>query len=108
VDAAAANGPGVDVEQTFSVRLGEVAPGAPLIPLSYAQGSPATGTWRFRARVQDSDGSWSQWTLGPDLDVQLPIALVSETLQTLPPAGPEGKWYTSSDPKTFVIKKWIP
>jgi hypothetical protein len=40
--------------------------------------------------------------------VELPVAVVSETLQTLPPAGPEGAWFTPSKPKTFHLPVWIP
>ncbi len=105
----ASNGPGVSVAGDFSgLMIDSPTPGSPLVPLSYSQKAPKVGVWNFRARVQNSDDAWSGFTAILPITVELPIAVVAETLRTLPPAGPEGAWFTASKPKTFHLPVWIP
>jgi hypothetical protein len=94
--------------RVFSVRLGEVAADNPLVPLSFQKGVPLTGVWRFRARVQDVDGRWSDWTAELPVRVQLPLVAHSEQLQTLPPAGTQGAWFKASETKNFEFQVWVP
>jgi len=94
--------------RVFTLRLGEVAADNPLVPLSFQKGSPLTGIWRFRARAQDADGRWSDWTAELPVRVQLPLVARSEQLQTLPPAGAQGAWFKASEPKTFEFQVWVP
>jgi len=99
---------GVEQEHVFSVCFDEPVPGAELIPLSYKQGAPKVGSWQLRARAIDTKGKASEWSSTVSVEAELPIATVSETVQTLPPAGHEGLWYSASAPKTFTLKVWIP
>lgn len=99
---------GVEQEHLFSVCFDEPVPGSELIPLSYKQGAPKVGPWQLRARVLDTKGEASEWSSIVSVEAELPIATVSETVQTLPPAGHEGLWYSASAPKTFTLKVWIP
>jgi len=92
----------------FALRLGALAADNPLVPLSYQQGSPLTGTWHFRARAQDSDGRWSDWTPELPVRVLLPLMSRSEQVQTLPPAGAQGSWFKASEVKEFEFQLWVP
>jgi hypothetical protein len=92
----------------FDVSLGTVVPEQPLVPESWARGRALTGTWKFRARVCDLAGVWSAWSSELPVQVVLPLVTRSETLQTLPPAGEEGDWFTASEPKTFNLALWVP
>jgi hypothetical protein len=96
------------VDTTFSVMLGRAAPGQPLVPASFAAGSPQTGEWRFRARVQDANGEWSEFS--PEVPVQVVLPVVTRTVsgQTVPPAGELGKWFTASSEENFSLQLWIP
>jgi len=94
--------------RVFVLRLGEVAADNPLVPLSFQMGAPLTGLWLFRARAQDVDGRWSDWTAELPVRVQLPLVARSEQLQTLPPVGAQGAWFKASEPKTFEFQVWVP
>lgn len=96
------------VDATFSVMLGGTAPGQPLVPLSYYNGNPQTGTWSFRARVQDAGGTWSDFS--PEVPVNVVLPITSRTLsgQTVPPAGPLGDWFTASPVQSYSFQFWVP
>lgn len=95
-------------DAVFSVMLGTTAPGQPLVPASFAAGNPLTGTWSFRARVQDSSGVWSDFS--PEVPVQVVLPITTRTVlgQTVPPAGPLGDWFTASPMQAFSVPLWIP
>lgn len=102
------NGSGLTMTADFSLMLGTTYPGQPLVPASYAAGTPLTGYWYFRARVQDTDGRWSSYTANVMVTVLLPLATHTVTGQTLPPVGATGAWFAPSDTATFPIPVWIP
>lgn len=93
---------------TFNVQLGAAVPGQPLVPLSYQEGNPQTGQWSFRARVQDSNGTWSDFCPEVPVSVILPITSKTVSGQTVPPAGDLGAWFTASPVRTFSFQFWIP
>ena len=93
---------------TFSVTLGDTAPGQPLVPLSYQQGSPQTGQWLFRARVQDASGAWSEYSSEVPVQVILPMVTKTVSGQTVPPAGELGNWFTASAVQDFSLQLWVP
>ncbi len=101
--ADAQNGPRVPVEQTFSVRLGDLNPLKPLIPLD----TSLAGPWLLRARVQNSTGSWSTWSAEQPLQVDLPVKDVAVAGQTLPPVQ-DADWFTASSTQTYTFHVWIP
>lgn len=100
--------PAIAADLTFSVKLGESVPDQPLVPLSFQQGTPLTGTWLFRARVQDSLGEWSEFSPEVSVDVVLPITTKTLSGQTVPPSGDLGAWFTASPIKTYSFPLWIP
>jgi hypothetical protein len=102
-DAAQANGPGVKVSQTFSVRLGNVRADKPLIPSDPS----LAGTWQLRARALTSAGTWSDWSASVPLTVEMPLQSVTKSGQTLPPLK-DAAWFTASDVKTYNLSVWIP
>ena len=106
---SSAGGPGVSVSCTFAgLMLDTVLATDPLVPSSYAAGSPLTGVWNFRARVQDASGTWSPYTTDVPVTVALPVVVRSETLQSHPPVGPDGEWLEASDAKTYSLRLWVP
>jgi len=88
--------------------LDSTVPGQPFVPLSYSAGNPLTGTWSFRARVQDANGAWSDFSDEVQVNAVLPIVTKSVSGQTVPPAGALGDWFTASAVKTWSIPLWIP
>lgn len=92
----------------FSVTLGEVVPGEPLIPASFKAGTPDTGVWHFRARAEDSTGTWSDYSPEVPVNVLLPVVSRSVSGQTVPPVGPTGDWFTASSVTNFSFVFWIP
>jgi hypothetical protein len=93
---------------TLSVMLGEAAPGQPLVPASFVDGTPQTGQWAFRARVQDANGEWSDFSAEVPVEVILPITNKVVSGQTVPPAGELGNWFTASPVQSFSFPLWIP
>ena len=108
LEAPATEGASGGFAHTFSVRLGDVVPGRPQVPLSYAEGQPQVGAWAFRARVGDDQGVWSAWSDEATVAVTLPLASVTETLRTVPPAGGLGAWFEASSGRTFSLPIWLP
>jgi hypothetical protein len=96
------------VDAIFSVKLGDSAPGQPLVPLSYYEGKPQTGPWSFRARVQDTNSVWSEFSPEVLVNVILPVSSKTVSGQTVPPAGELGAWFTASPVQTFTLQFWIP
>jgi hypothetical protein len=96
------------IDTTFSVMLGETVPGQPLVPLSFQQGTPAVGSWRFRARVKDANGGYSDFSDEVLVNVVLPLVTKTLSGQTVPPAGPLGDWFTASRVQSFSIPLWVP
>ncbi len=95
-------------DATLSVMLDSTAPGMPLVPLSYQQGNPLVGAWTFRARVQDSNDQWSDFSSEVTVQAILPVTTKTVSGQTVPPAGPLGDWFTASPVQNFPIQLWIP
>lgn len=93
---------------TFSVMLGAAAPGQPLVPASFLDGNPQTGQWLFRARVQDANGEWSEFSPEVPVQVILPVTTKVVSGQTVPPAGALGDWFTASPIQNFSFPLWIP
>lgn len=96
------------VDTIFNVMLGAAAPNQPLVPASYAAGAPQVGGWSFRARVQDANGAWSDFSPEVPVEVVLPIVTRTVSGQTVPPAGELGKWFTASPVQAFPVQLWIP
>lgn len=96
------------VDLTFDVMLDKAAPTNPLMPNSYADGAPLTGTWMFRARIQSSNGEWGDFSPEVPVSVILPISTKAVAGQTVPPAGDLGKWFTASPVQTYSVQIWIP
>jgi hypothetical protein len=93
---------------TLSVMLGDTAPGQPLVPASFVDGTPQTGQWMFRARVQDANGEWSEFSPEVPVEAVLPITTKVVSGQTVPPAGELGNWFTASRVQSFSFALWIP
>ena len=93
---------------TFSVMLGNASPDQPLVPLSYQQGSPQTGQWLFRARVQDAADVWGDYSSEVPVNVILPVISKTISGQTVPPAGELGNWFTASSVQNYTLQFWIP
>lgn len=102
------NGSGVTMTADMSVMLGTTLPDQPLVPTSYVNGPVLTGNWQFRARVQDTDGRWSTYTTNVPVVVKIPLGTKEITMQTVPPAGAVGAWFSASKAVQTTVKYWIP
>jgi uncharacterized protein YaiE (UPF0345 family) len=102
------SGTSTTADETLSVMLGDTVPGQPLVPASFQQGAPLTGLWTFRARVQDANGDWSDFSPVVQVTVVLPVASKTVSGQTVPPAGELGNWFTASAVQSYTLQFWIP
>jgi hypothetical protein len=100
--------PSTSADETLSVMLGDTVPGEPLVPASFLQGNALTGVWLFRARLQDSNGGWSDFSEEVPVNVVLPLVTKTVSGQTVPPAGALGDWFTASPVQSFSIPLWVP